>query len=85
MLDSAQISSDSFLAYIQEKKDLKESISQTYVDELKEMSSSLEAKQKELVEVNKISTEQKNALEDLNERHNALVQSCTEADEIMRR
>ncbi|PWA70812.1 hypothetical protein CTI12_AA284810 [Artemisia annua] len=67
-----------------EKKNLKESISQTYVDELKEMSSSLEAKQKELVEVNKISSEQKNALEDLNERHNALVQSCTEADEIMR-
>ncbi|GKB37025.1 myosin-11 isoform X2 [Tanacetum coccineum] len=68
-----------------EKKNLKESISQTYTDELKEMRSSLEAKQKELVEVNKISSEQKYALEDLNERHNALVQSCTEADEIMRR
>nr|GEV14842.1 myosin-11 isoform X2 [Tanacetum cinerariifolium] len=67
-----------------EKKNLKESISQTYADELKEMRSSLEAKQKELVEVNKISSEQKYALEDLNERHNALVQSCTEADEIMR-
>ncbi|PWA59895.1 SMAD/FHA domain-containing protein [Artemisia annua] len=48
------------------------------------MRSSLEAKQKELVEVNKISSEQKYALEELNERHNAVVQSCTKADEIMR-
>ncbi|KAJ9556423.1 hypothetical protein OSB04_011037 [Centaurea solstitialis] len=66
-----------------EKKNLKESISKTYVDELKEARNLFEAKQKELAEVNKISSEQKHAMVDLNERLDASVQSCTEANEII--
>lgn len=38
-------------------------------------------KQKELIEVNRISAEQKHAIEDLNERLSASMQSCTEANE----
>ncbi|KAK9058960.1 hypothetical protein SSX86_021578 [Deinandra increscens subsp. villosa] len=67
-----------------EKKNLKESISKTYVDELNEIRNLFEAKQKELVEVNKVTSEQKHAMVDLNERLNASMQSCTEANEIMR-
>ncbi|XP_071685761.1 uncharacterized protein [Rutidosis leptorrhynchoides] len=67
-----------------EKKNLKESITNTYIDELKEMHDMCEAKQKELVELNKSSSEQKHAMVDLNERLNASMQSCTEANEIMR-
>ncbi|KAK3036116.1 hypothetical protein RJ639_031697, partial [Escallonia herrerae] len=66
-----------------EKKDLKESISKSYLDQLKELQHLLEAKEKELLEVNKISAEQKHALEDLNERLSASMQSCTEANEII--
>ncbi|KAK3036340.1 hypothetical protein RJ639_031747 [Escallonia herrerae] len=66
-----------------EKKDLKESISKSYLDQLKELQRLLEAKEKELLEVNKISAEQKHALEDLNERLSASMQSCTEANEII--
>ncbi|XP_024996804.1 myosin-11 isoform X3 [Cynara cardunculus var. scolymus] len=66
-----------------EKKNLKESISKTYVDELKEARNMFEAKQKELVEVNKITSEQKRAMVDLNERLDASLQSCTEANEII--
>ncbi|KAK8268841.1 hypothetical protein V6Z12_D11G092400 [Gossypium hirsutum] len=40
--------------------------------------------QKELVEVNRISAEQKHAIEDLNERLSASLQSCTEANERMK-
>ncbi|KAI3756845.1 hypothetical protein L1987_56668 [Smallanthus sonchifolius] len=67
-----------------EKKNLKESVEKTYVDDLKEIRDLFEAKQKELVEVNKITSEQKHAMVDLNERLNASIQSCTEANEIMR-
>ncbi|XP_076919701.1 uncharacterized protein LOC143580611 [Bidens hawaiensis] len=67
-----------------EKKNLKESISKTYVDELQEIRNQFEAKQKELVEVNKLNSEQKHAMVDLNERLNASIQSCTEANEIVR-
>ncbi|XP_023770413.1 uncharacterized protein LOC111919026 isoform X5 [Lactuca sativa] len=67
-----------------EKKNLKESISNSYQDELKEMRNVIEEKQKELNEVNKITSEQKSAMVDLNERLNASMQSCTEANEIMR-
>lgn len=67
-----------------EKKNLKESISKIYVDKLKEMHNLFEAKQKELDEFNKINSEQKHAMVDLNERLKASMQSCIEADEIMR-
>lgn len=40
---------------------------------------------KELTEVNKSSAERKHAIEDLNERLSAALQSCTEANEIVKR
>lgn len=70
---------------LQEKKDLKESVSNSYIDQLKELNNLLESKQKELTEVNRILAEQKHALEDLDERLSASVQSCTEANEIINR
>ena len=70
---------------LQEKKDLKESVLNSYIDQLKELNNLLESKQKELAEVNRISAEQKHALEDLDERLSASVQSCTEANEIISR
>ena len=44
-----------------------------------------EITKKELMEVNKTSAEQKHTIEDLNERLSAALQSCTEANEIMKR
>ncbi|GMH00574.1 hypothetical protein Nepgr_002413 [Nepenthes gracilis] len=70
--------------YENDMKVLKESISNSYIDQLKELSQQLESKQKELVEVNKQSAEQKHAIEDLNERLKAILQSCAEANEIMK-
>ncbi|KAL6126003.1 hypothetical protein ACLB2K_074054 [Fragaria x ananassa] len=66
-----------------EKKELKESVAKPYLDQLKEVHHSMEVKQKEVVEISKICAEQKYALEDLNERLTASVQSGTEANEIM--
>lgn len=65
--------------------ELKESTSKSYLDQLKESHHLLEVKEKELSEVNRISAEQKHAIEDLNERLSASMQSCTEANEIMNR
>ncbi|KAF3439964.1 hypothetical protein FNV43_RR18242 [Rhamnella rubrinervis] len=62
---------------------LKESISKSYLDQLKESHKMLEVSQKELTEILRISAEQKHAMEDLNERLSASKQSCTEANEIM--
>lgn len=53
----------------------------SYLDQIKELQILLDGKQKELVEVNRISAEQKHAIEDLNERLSASLQSCTEANE----
>ncbi|XP_059651529.1 uncharacterized protein LOC132299092 isoform X2 [Cornus florida] len=66
-----------------EIKDLRESVSKSYIDQLKELHDSLEVKQKELVEINKITAEQKHAMEDLNGRLSSTFQSCTEANEII--
>ncbi|KAF9668856.1 hypothetical protein SADUNF_Sadunf14G0046800 [Salix dunnii] len=67
-----------------EIKELKESVAKLYLDHIKELQDMLDAKQKELVEVHKISGEQKHFLEDLNERLTASRQSCNEANEIMK-
>lgn len=69
----------------QEIKDLKESISNSYRHQIKELKDMLDRKQKELVELSKLSYEQKQGMEDLNARLGASVQSCREADEIMKR
>ncbi|KAF8380409.1 hypothetical protein HHK36_027895 [Tetracentron sinense] len=66
-----------------EMKELKESESQSYLDQIKELQHLLEVKQKELVEVNRISAERQHAMEDLNERLSACMQSRLDADEIM--
>lgn len=64
---------------------MKESVAKSYLDHIKELQIMLDAKQKELVEVNRISAEQKHVLEDLNERLTASRQSCNEANEVMKR
>lgn len=64
---------------------MKESVAKSYLDHIKELENMLDAKQKELVEVNRISAEQKHVLEDLNERLTASRQSCNEANEVMKR
>lgn len=66
-------------------KEMKESISKSYANKLEELHHMIEVKQSELVEVNRISAEQKHAIEDLNERLSASIQSCNEANEIMNR
>lgn len=67
-----------------EIKEMKESVAKSYLDHIKELQNMLDAKQKELVEVNRISAEQKHVLEDLNERLTASRQSCNEANEVMK-
>ncbi|MBA0592379.1 uncharacterized protein LOC105763806 isoform X2 [Gossypium raimondii] len=64
-----------------EIKEIKESVANSYLDQIKEMKILLDVKQKELIEVNRVSAEQKHAIEDLNERFSASMQSCTEANE----
>ncbi|XP_019159518.1 PREDICTED: golgin subfamily A member 8J isoform X2 [Ipomoea nil] len=66
-----------------EVKVLRDSVSKSYLDQLKELNQLLEAKEKEIVESNRISAEQKHALEDLNERLSASEQSCLEANEVI--
>ncbi|PIN23781.1 Non-specific serine/threonine protein kinase [Handroanthus impetiginosus] len=66
-----------------EMRELKESVSKSYLDRLSELNQSLDAKEKELAELNRISSEQKHAIEDLNERLSASMQSCVEANEII--
>lgn len=70
---------------LQEKKELRESVARSYLDQLSEMQHGLEIKQKELAEANRIYAETKHAIEDLNERLSASVQSCSEANEIVNR
>ncbi|KAL4377460.1 hypothetical protein GQ457_02G000400 [Hibiscus cannabinus] len=64
-----------------EIKEIKESVANSYLDQLKELENLLDVKQKELVEAKRISAEQKHAIEDLNERLSASMQSCAEANE----
>ena len=64
---------------------MKESVSKSYHDQIKELHHSLEAKQKELLDVNRTTGEQKHAMEDLNEKLNASKQSCSEANELITR
>ncbi|OVA07723.1 Forkhead-associated (FHA) domain [Macleaya cordata] len=66
-----------------EMKELKESVSQSYVDDLKDLRRTLEVKQKELAEISIVSAERQQAVEDLNERLSASMQSRIEAGEII--
>ncbi|KAK8565887.1 hypothetical protein V6N13_020962 [Hibiscus sabdariffa] len=65
-------------------KEIKESVAKSYLDQLKELQILLDVKQKDIVEVNRISAEQKHTIEDLSERLSTSMLSCTEANERMK-
>ncbi|RZC73175.1 hypothetical protein C5167_048655 [Papaver somniferum] len=67
----------------QEMKEVKESISQSFVNDLKDLRKKLEVQQKELTEISILSAERQEAIEDLNERLSSSTQSRTEATEII--
>lgn len=71
--------------FLQEMKELEESVSKSYQDQLSQLHQSLESKDKELAELSRVSAEQKHGIEDLSERLGASMQSCTEANEIITR
>ncbi|KAJ4956572.1 hypothetical protein NE237_013355 [Protea cynaroides] len=66
-----------------EMKELKESVSQSFLDQIKELHHMLEVKQKELAAANSLLAERQHAMEDLNERLHASIQSRRDADEII--
>ncbi|XP_028776820.1 myosin-11 isoform X2 [Neltuma alba] len=66
-----------------ELKSVRESVEKSYLDQLKELQQMVDLKQKEVGEINRVSAEQKHAVEDLNERLNASMQSCNEANAII--
>ncbi|XP_042478044.1 uncharacterized protein LOC122059374 isoform X2 [Macadamia integrifolia] len=66
-----------------EMKELKESVSQSFLDQIKELRHMLEVKQKELAEANSQLAEKQHAMEDLNERLNSSMHSRKDADEII--
>lgn len=66
-------------------KELRESVSKSYNDQLDVLNDSLESTKKDLSEANKSSSEQKHTIEDLNERLSSALQSCTEANELVKR
>ncbi|XP_056173700.1 uncharacterized protein LOC115689162 isoform X2 [Syzygium oleosum] len=66
-----------------EMKEVKASISRSYLEQVKELQDMVDTKKKELLEMHKSSAEQKHVIEDLNERLSASLQSCAEANEIM--
>lgn len=70
---------------LQDMRELKESVSKSYRDQLSKLNESLEDKDKKLAELNKLTAEQKHGIEDLNERLKASMQSCSEANEIISR
>ncbi|CAA6673612.1 unnamed protein product [Spirodela intermedia] len=67
-----------------EIKELRESLSNSYLDQINELRQMLGVKQKELDDVNTILAEHQQSLKDLNERLTSSVQSCAEADEIIK-
>ncbi|XP_010506489.1 PREDICTED: intracellular protein transport protein USO1-like isoform X2 [Camelina sativa] len=67
-----------------EIKQIKESTAKSFHNELIELRDLLDAKQKELAQVNKLSAEQKNSIDELGERVNASLQSLSEANEIVK-
>lgn len=70
---------------MQEIKQIKESIAKSFHDELIELRDQLDTKQKELAQVNKLSAEQKNSIDELGERVSASLQSLSEANEVIKR
>ncbi|CAO2825702.1 unnamed protein product [Amaranthus hypochondriacus] len=67
-----------------EMKELRESVSKSYKDQLDVLNDLLESTKKDLSEANKSSSEKKHTIEDLNERLSSALQSCTEANELVK-
>ncbi|KAL9234394.1 hypothetical protein vseg_009273 [Gypsophila vaccaria] len=67
-----------------EMKELRDSVSKPYLDQLNVLNESLETTKSELADVNRNSAEQKHTIEDLNVKLTAALQSCTEANEIIK-
>ncbi|XLR20244.1 hypothetical protein S83_048156, partial [Arachis hypogaea] len=66
-----------------ELQSAKKSVAKCYLDQLKELQQSVDLKYKELGDVNRVTAEQKYAIEDLNKRLSASMQSCAEANAII--
>ncbi|KAH0459296.1 hypothetical protein IEQ34_012110 [Dendrobium chrysotoxum] len=66
-----------------ELKGLKDTVSNSYDDQIKDLLNVLEAKQKELDDLFATSAELQNSIKDLNERLHASLQSRADADEII--
>ncbi|XP_020699725.1 FK506-binding protein 5 [Dendrobium catenatum] len=66
-----------------ELKGLKDTVSNSYDDQIKDLLNVLEAKQKELDDLKATSAELQNSIKDLNERLHASLQSRADADEII--
>lgn len=66
-------------------KGLKEMVSNSFLDQIKELQKVLDEKQKELDMLNTLSAELRNSVKDLSERLSSSVQSRVDADEIIQR
>ncbi|XP_011628403.1 paramyosin isoform X1 [Amborella trichopoda] len=66
-----------------ELKELRESVSQSYLDEIKDLRHTLNVRQKELAELSALSADRQNSIEDLNQQLAASTQSRTDAEEIL--
>jgi len=66
-------------------KDLKEKVSSSYVDQIKELRQALDAKQKEIDEQNVSLAESCRSIDDLKERLRLSNQSRADSDEIIHR
>ncbi|CAL9160249.1 unnamed protein product [Musa hybrid cultivar] len=66
-----------------ELRELKEMVSNCFLDQIKELQSALDEKHKEIGSLNALSAELRSSVKDLNERHSASMQSRVDADEII--
>ncbi|VVB03461.1 unnamed protein product [Arabis nemorensis] len=67
-----------------EIKQIRESITKSFDNELIELRDLIDTKQKELAQVNRVSAEQKHSIDDLGERLSTSLQSLSEANEIIK-
>ncbi|KAH7664637.1 TSC-22 / Dip / Bun protein [Dioscorea alata] len=66
-----------------ELKELKETVSNSFLGQIKDLRTMLDGKQKELVELTTLSAELQHSIKDLSERLSASMQSRSDADEII--
>lgn len=70
---------------MQELKDLKENVSSSYLDQIKELRQTLDVKQREIDEQSTSLAELRHSTDDLKERLRLSDQSRADADEIIQR